>query len=91
MFLLLGCSDAIRTGGERVPMQKRGPRAWENARRFDQFSQATSQRQLRLHVHHVNDATNDEYVKDVDAFLCHIIKLRLPFRTLDEKDNTMVF
>ena len=68
-------------------MQKRGPFAWENARA--EHEERGTFRPLRLIVHHVNDATNDEYVKEVRCFLARVAERRLPFTTDAEKDMTM--
>ena len=74
---------------ERTPMQKRGPKAWINAHTFDQLEQARCSRPLRLIVHHVNDATNDGYTREVEAFLLHVHRLRLPFHSNEDKDHTL--
>lgn len=70
----------------KVPRQRRGPLAWDNAK-----AEGIAPRDgpIRLVVHHVNERTNQEYISEARAFLLEVWRRRLPFSTPEEVDLTM--
>jgi hypothetical protein len=68
VLLIFLCESAVlvqAATGEKVPLLKRGPRAWEN------YSSYPTHFVNRLHVHAVDDQTNRVYAKQVKRFLNH--------------------
>eukprot|EP00959_Pyramimonas_sp_CCMP1952_P474716 9503818-Pyramimonas_sp.AAC.2 len=75
----------------RVPKNKKGPLAFENAAREPPVSRTSLgsgalEVPLRLLVHAVQDDTNVSYIKEVEPFFAKVRLKRLPFATAAERD-----
>ena len=68
-----------------VPLEKKGPLAWENAQILPARGRARGGVN-RLHVHAVDDQTNRVYAKQVCYFLQHVKSEQLSFGTVHERD-----
>ena len=68
-----------------VPLEKKGPLAWENAQLLPARGRAQGGVN-RLHVHAVDDQTNRVYAKQVRYFLQHVKSEQLPFGSVHERD-----
>ena len=83
-------TGAVKTKINRQPRLKRGPLASQRAlEEGDPRGSVLGSRALRLSVHHVNDATNFLYIKEVRLFLEGVLASRPAFETDAEQDWVM--
>eukprot|EP00969_Alexandrium_andersonii_P338508 14960211-Alexandrium_andersonii.AAC.1 len=72
----------------RVPLLKRGARAWEMARKEPSEGRARGGVN-RLQIYAVDDETNANYAKAVREFLLHVRYERVPFLTFEQRDRAL--